>query len=75
MRDVDTHVFPLDILIPKGTDLTDTQAGRIHEGDHSLLLQVGDRGNKQPGFLLGGDKGKKFVKSAHGEVGGIPWLM
>ena len=72
MPDMDAHVFALDIFITKMTNFANTQTGRIHECDHSLLLQIRHGINKDGNFLFGRDKGKIFVKSAHRKLGIIP---
>lgn len=75
MGDMDSHAGTFNILILQMADFTDTQAGRIHECDHCLLLQIRNGGDESPDFLLGRDKRKIFIKSAHGKLGIVPGLM
>ena len=75
MRDVDAHVRAGNIVIAEGADLADAETGGVHEGKKRLMFEVRAGMDKKGHLLLGRDKGKKFVKSAHGELGGIPWLM
>ncbi len=70
--DVDAYVGTADVAITQGADLADAQAGGIHERDHGLLLEVWDGGDEMPDSLLGRDEGEVFVKTAHGELCGIP---
>lgn len=52
MADVDTHIFTFNIVVAQVADFTDAQAGRIHEGDHGLLLEIRDGGDEMPGIFL-----------------------
>ena len=52
MRDMDPHVPALDVLITETADLTDPQAGGIHKGDHSLLLDVRHGRDELSGLVL-----------------------
>jgi hypothetical protein len=56
-------------------DFADAQTGGIHEGDHSLLLEVGHGVDQDGNFLFGRDKGEVFIKLTHGKLGIVPWLM
>lgn len=51
MPDMDTHAFTLDIFIAQMAEFTNAQTGRIHEGNHGLLFQIG-HGINQGGNLL-----------------------
>ena len=42
--DEDAHLPALDILIAEGAHFPYAQAGRVHEGDHGLLLDAGHGG-------------------------------
>ena len=75
MGDVDAHIRPGNVRITERADFTDTQAGRIHEGDHGLRLEVRDGGDEIPGFLLGRDKREVLIKTAERELCMIPRLM
>ena len=52
MGDMDPHVPALDVLITETADLTDPQAGGIHKGDHSLLLDVRHGRDELSGLVL-----------------------
>ena len=52
MGDMDPHVPALDVLITETLDLTDPQAGGIHKGDHSLLLDVRHGRDELSGLVL-----------------------
>lgn len=68
-------IATFDILILEMADLIDAQAGRIHEGDHGLLLDVRHCIDIMKCILLGRHKGKAGVKLAHRKQGIVPWFM
>ena len=72
---MDPHVFALDILISETADFTDTQAGRIHDGNHSLLFDVGNSGDEGLYFLLRRDKRKIGIKLSERDLCRIPGLV
>ena len=57
------------------TDLANTKAGGIQERDHGLFFEGGESRNESMNLLLGGDKRKILVETAHGKLGIVPGFM
>ena len=75
MRDVDAHIFPLDVFITEIADFTNTKTGRIHESNHSLGLHIAHGRDKDFGLFFCQDKGQIGIKFSHRKLCVIPWLM
>lgn len=75
MSDMDTHAGAADIFITEMADFPDAEAGGIKKGCHSLLFEIGHRGNEGENFLSGRNIGKIFIKFPHGKLRGIPRLV
>ena len=75
MRDVDAHIFPLDVFITEIADFTNTKTGRIHESNHSLRFEISHGRDKGFGLFFCRDKWQIGIKLAHRELCVIPGLM
>ena len=75
MRDMDPQVPALDVLITETLDLTDPQAGGIHKGDYSLLLDVRHGRDELYDLVLWRDIWEIGVEPAHGDLHRVPGLM
>lgn len=75
MADMDTHIFTFDVFVTETADFTDTQAGRIHECDHSLLLEARYGGDTMQCILFRRDKREMRIELAHRKLKGIPRIV
>jgi len=75
MGDVEAEIFTLYILIAQGADFANTQAGRIHDDSHCLLLQIRHGREEVPGLLFGRDIRQVLVEFTHGKLRIIPRLV
>lgn len=75
MTDEDAHPGTADILVAQAAELAYAKACGIQESHHGLLLQVRNGGDESPGFLLGRDIRKEFIKPACRELCVVPGFV
>ena len=66
------HGVTIDIFVSKMTDFTDAKARRIHDSNHSLLLNIRNGTNEFKCFFLGRNKRKIFIKLTFRELIVVP---
>ena len=72
MKDMDPHVFPVNVFIAEMAEFPNAETGGIHDGDHGLLLQIGNGGNEAEGIFLRRDVGQIFIELTQGKLGIVP---